>query len=171
MKRLLFILMAALLLAGCGNDSQQKEKLIVEDEVEIEEAKAEIIGEKELNITLLDNEDLKITLLNSVHQRVEDYEVRDTLFLDFEIENKKNRTFNYYIDDDMSIDGRSETYIVGMTETDVGPEEKAIITANISSGSLDDKKLTFEEHISGTLVYRDFEGNRNVVEFSEYINE
>lgn len=171
MKRLLVLVMATLLLVACGNDEPTIEKLIVEDEIEQKEIEREIIGEKEHNITLLDNDDLKIILLTSIHERLYDYEDKDILFLNLEVENKQNRTFRYSLDE-ISIDGRSESYDIGMTETDVGPEEKITMRANFSVEILNENKtFTFDEHLSGRITYSDYDGFREQTYFSEYINE
>lgn len=183
MKKILFILIAFLLLVGCSNGDTSEEAEETED-IEVEgvnaddeeqsqevEATVEVVAEQEHNIVLADNDDLKITLTDSLQERVSDYETKDILFLDFSVENKKNRTFTILIDD-ISIDGDSRDYDIGMTETEIEPEEQKIITANLFLNVLEDnKEITFEEHLSGKVTYIDFEGNREQIVFSEYINE
>ena len=183
MRKLLFVLIAFLLLVGCSDGSAEVESEVPED-IEVEEVSAddeeqnqedeatvEVVAEREHDIALVDNDDLKITMINSLQERAFDYEEKDVLFIEFSIENKKNRTFTILIDD-ISIDGDSRDYDIGMTETEIEPEEQKIITANLFLNVLEDnKEITFEEHLSGKITYIDFDGNREQIVFSEYINE
>lgn len=174
MKRLLFILLGVMLLFACGKDEPKKEtneELGQEDVSEKEESTQETINEQEHDIVLVDNDDLMITLIDSEHVRVTDHEDKDVVILNLSIENKQNRSFNIYLDE-LSVDGRSEKYEIGMSETEIKPNDEIKLNASFTVDILNENKLLeFEEHLSGRFTYSDYDGNREQVEFSEYINE
>ena len=170
MKRLLIIFMGAMLLVGCGNDEPKVEEP-EEDVSAKKESTQETLNEQEHNIVLVDNDDLMITLLDSEHVRVTDYEDKDIIILNLSIENKHNRTFNIYLDE-VTVDGRSEEYVIGLSDTEIKPNDKTLIDARFMVDVLDENKtIEFEEHLSGRFTYSDYEGNREQIEFSAYINE
>lgn len=163
---------ALLLITACSNKTATEDKdASVKEQQEVEGVITEVVSEQEHNIPLVDNEDLKVTLIDSKHDRLEDYDAEDTLYLNLDVENKQNRTFNMYFDD-ISIDGSDEEFDIGMSETEIGPKDHINIVVNMSKNILnEDLTLTFEEHISGKIVYSDHEGNREAERFSEYVIE
>lgn len=170
MKKLFFILMAAMLLAACGNKEDNTE-MKPSEKVEQKEMEREVLSEREHNIEIFDNEDITLTLLNSEHVRLTDYEDKDIVFVNFKVVNKKNRTFDFLIEE-MKFDGSSEKYDIGLMESELEPEDELILETNYASNILnDDKTIKFGEHIAGQILYTDYEGNRNVISFNEYIND
>lgn len=170
MKRLLILLAAAVFLVACSNNEEKSTEPEVEEREEVSSTQ-ETINEQEHSIVLVDNEDLIITLLDSEHVRLTKHEDEDIIILNLEIENKQNRTFNIYLDN-VTIDGRNEDYIIGLSDTEIKPNDKSVIDARFMVDILNENKIMkFEEHLSGRFTYSDFEGNREQIDFSAYINE
>lgn len=166
MKRLLFLLMAAMLLTACGKNEPKDEPIVEEGTIDEEESKEEYetLRGEEHNIVLEDNEDLRITLLESAHGRSD---VRDLVEMNLEIENKQNRTFEMYVDN-LEVDGNKiDSTQSWLSESEIEPNE----TITLKMSGYDFDELKFDEHVSGRIIYRDYEGNRNEITFSEYIND
>lgn len=157
LKKVLFILLFGLFLVGCSDDEP--------DEVSADEEKleVEVIAEKEHNITLVDNDDLGVMLISSKHERFKDSDVVNLLI---EIENKKDKTFEYSFSN-LTLDGNREVTIA-MDTFEVKPNE----TIRIDIKGVDTSHLEFEEYISGEFSYNDYtsEIHTDKETFSEYIN-
>ena len=164
MKRILLILIILFLTACGSNDTTEDPSVNENDNDEIQEDEIETLFEKEINITISDNDDLRVDLLHVAHGRSQS---TDNVSLQIEVENKQNKTFKFYIDS-LKIDGREiDSLHAWISDGEIDPEE--IKTTYINGYEYEE--LTFKEHISGTIIYNDYEGNRNKLQFSEYINE
>lgn len=138
-----------------------KENNEIED---VEEDEIETLFDKDVNITLVDNDDLKIDLLQISHGRSD---ITDFVALKIEIENKQNRTFEFYIDD-LIVDGtKIEHTHPWINESEVRPKE----TIEAFINGYEYEELSINEHVAGRIIYRDYDSNRYDIEFSEYINE
>lgn len=153
---MLFVFVAILLLAGCGD----KNNYNVSDK---EKPKVEVISEKEHNITLVTNDDLEITLNSSKHERSKEL---DTVEFLMTIENKKNKTFEYNFRN-LQLDSNRNVGL-GMDTFEVKPNE----TIQIKVTGMDTSHLEFEEYIGGEFVYNAYDSDirTDEVAFSEYIN-
>lgn len=137
-----------------------------------EEVSSEVVAEQEHDIELADNEDMKITLLDSKHEWYENAKVKDNIEYTLRIENKQNRTFTLLIDK-LKVDG-TETIRVRtfFDDNEISPGETRDVTlTTYTEELLDDIQLNIEEHIAGTIHYSDHERSRVTIRFSEYINE
>lgn len=161
MKRLLVLLMAALLLVACGND---KEKLQAEEQPEELQEEYEVLSELKHNINLYDNDELTIKLNKSRHEREG---IQDWMKLEFNIVNKTNRSFDFYFD---NMQLNKETYSItniSSTDTEIKPNEELDVIVIVESH----EEITFDEYIGGKLIYNDYDNNRSSIEFGEYIND
>ncbi|MCF3941581.1 hypothetical protein [Oceanobacillus alkalisoli] len=170
MRKLLFVLIAFLFIVGCSDDyseeveSEEPEDVNTNDSEEVEETEIETLAEKDIELNLIDNDDLKIDLLRVAHGRDES---ADYVSLNIEIENKRDRTFELYIKE-LKIDGEEvDSLHIWMDDDEIKPSET--VTTNINGYEYEE--FTVEEHVSGTIIYNDYEGNRNEITFSEYVNE
>lgn len=178
LKRLLLLLFIPFIMAGCSSNADDEKKASKEsqeekeDIVEEDEVITEVISEQEHDIVLFDNEDLKMTLLNSVHERYENTKARDKVELTIELENKNNRSFDLLIDE-LKLDGvETVSDRTFFDESEIGPNElKNIMLTAYTETHLDDIELNFNEHIKGTVWYSDHERSRITANFSEYITE
>lgn len=131
-----------------------------------EEAIAELeeLYNREYDIVLVDNDDIKLKLINARHERTEEL---DIIELSFEMTNKQNRTFEYRFKN-MQLDGHRDV-MFGMSIHEIKPNETMILKMN----AMDTKHLSFDEYISGELHYNDYaEDVLSAIEteFSAYIN-
>lgn len=169
MKQLVIFVISVLILTACGLENESEEinaDINDNDNVNEEEIENEIetLFEKETNINLVDNDDLNIQLLQVSHGR--DI-ASDFVGLRVEIENKQNKTYEYYIKD-LKVDGTEiNSTRAWFIDGEIKPKET--IVTFISGYDYDE--LTIEEHVSGTIVYSDYDGGRDEIKFGEYINE
>lgn len=170
MRKYLFLLIATLILiVGCSanaddKEDNQKNETIDNNVVENAEDEIETLFEKEMNIVIGDNDELKVDLLQVGHGRVDS---TDYIALKVELENKQNKTFEFYIKD-LKVDGKEIDSIHSwMNEDEIKPSE----TIEVFINGYEYEELSINEHIAGTIVYSDYEGNRYELEFNEYINE
>lgn len=176
MKKLLIMLLALLFMAGCSDEPEDKvnaDEVIKEvEQEEIDEVITEVVSEQDHDVVLFDNEDLKLTLLSSVHERYENASGKDEIDLTLELENKKNRTFEFYIKD-LTLDGVETNDMKTFFDAEeIAPNETIDINLKtFTETDLDDFELNFEEHLSGIIIFSDHEGDRIETSFSEYINE
>lgn len=162
MKKYVLLLIITLFLVACGNnDETLNSERSVEEPTDDE---IETLFDKDVNLTLAENEELKIDLQQVSHGRSD---VTDFVALKVKIENKQNKTFEFYIED-FKVDGKEIDYTKSWTsESEIKPNE--IIETFINGYDYDE--LSINEHIAGRIIYRDYDSNRYVIEFSEYINE
>src|SRR5690625_2280115 len=170
MKKLLFILVSLIMLFACGNDTTNKVNGNNENDNDIskseniEEDEIETLFSKDMNLTIAENEELKIDLLQVSHGRSD---ITDFVALKVEIENKQNKTFEFFIED-FKVDGKKIDHTKSwISESEIKPNE--IIETFINGYDYDE--LSINEHVSGRLIYLDYESNRYEVKFSKYINE
>ncbi|WP_277679472.1 hypothetical protein [Gracilibacillus dipsosauri] len=169
MKKLLFIFVSLIMLVACGNEDTIKVNGNNENDndisnPEIEEDEIETLFSKDMNLTIADNADLKINLLQVGHGRAD---ATDYISLRVEIENKQNKTFEFYIKD-LKVDGQHVDDIHSwIGEGEIKPNE----TIEVFINGYEYEELSINEHVSGRLIYLDYESNRYEIEFSEYINE
>lgn len=156
------LIISVLFLVACGNnDETLNSERSVEEPTDDE---IETLFDKDVNLTLAENEELKIDLQQVSHGRSD---VTDFVALKVKIENKQNKTFEFYIED-FKVDGKEIDYTKSWTsESEIKPNE--IIETFINGYDYDE--LSINEHIAGRIIYRDYDSNRYVIEFSEYINE
>lgn len=154
MKKILMLLMAAMLLAACGND-----------EASDSDSKSETETQKEsgYEVELFENEDMKMTLKDKEHTE-EDY--MKLLTLHAEIENKKDRTFELVIVD-LTVDGVEYGLDSVFADNEVG----AGTVTDFEFGVFSEEEIKFNEHIKGNIKYMDYEGNVKDVEINKYIND
>lgn len=162
MKKYVLLLIITLFLVACGNnDETLNSERSVEEPTDDE---IETLFDKDVNLTLAENEELKIDLQQVSHGRSD---VTDFVALKVKIENKQNKTFEFYIED-FKVDGKEIDYTKSWTsESEIKPNE--IIETFINGYDYDE--LSINEHIAGRIIYRDYDSNRYVIEFSGYINE
>lgn len=157
----MFVLAVSLLLTGCGNKVKSNDEVIVDEEREDE---IETVFEKDTDITLIDNEDMKVNLLKVAQGRSDQ---TDHVSLKVEIENKQSKTFEFYLKE-LKVDGKEiDSTHLWIDDEEVKPEE--VISTFING--YEDEELTLGEHVAGKIIYNDYDDNRNEIEFSEYINE
>lgn len=164
MKRLILIVLAAVLLVACGN----KEKSVVvdgpEEEKVSENDEIETLSSEQIELALADNEDLKIDLLHVNNGRSE---LTDHVSLNIKIENKQNKTFELLLKD-LTVDGKKvDSSHSWISDDEIKPNE----TIETIINGYEYEELTIAEHVSGTIIYKDYEGNRNEITFSSYIND
>lgn len=155
-------------LVACGNEEIVTKDVEVEQEEEITET---IISESEHDITLIDNEDITMTLLNTNHIVI-DNDGTNTVELTVNMENKTNKTIEMYIKE-LFIDGVElddmKTY---MSDGELKPNENKETTINSYLYEYDiEEELSLTEHVKGRIVYSSYDGNRVDERFNEYINE
>lgn len=161
MKRLLILLMATLFLVACGN---KEDKPQTEEQPEESQEEYEVLSEQVHGIELYDNDDLTIKINKSRHEREG---IQDWMKLEFNIVNKTNRSFDFYFD---NMQLNKETYSItniSSTDTEIKPNEELDVIVIVESH----EEITFDEYIGGKLIYSDYDDNRNVIEFGEYIND
>src|SRR5690625_3389163 len=161
--RKLMLVFSVLFLVACGSEDATTE--VESNATDAYADETEILFDREHDIVLVDSEEITVSLTKSRQERIED--VQDFMKLMFDIENKENRTYDFYFSE-IQLDG--ETYKApNVLSTDgvvKGDEELEVITV---IDSFDE--ISFDEYIGGKLVYKDYEGNRYELEFNEYINE
>src|SRR5690625_1360876 len=168
MKKYILLFSLAMFLIGCGNETENN---ATNQEEQKRETTETVISEREYNITLIDNDDFKMTLKESKHIRIENYEEKDNLYLTLNIENKQNRTYTILLRN-LYLDGDGGDWSIGMSETEVKPNETIDISVSLEKDILStDKLISLEEHIKGEVLYSDYERSRLEDRFSEYINE
>src|SRR5690625_7379773 len=91
MKKYILLLVVALFLVGCETEIDNN---VTEQETPKRDITVTVISEIKYGIILIDNDDFKMTLKESKHIRIEDYEEKDNLYLTLNIENKQNTTYN-----------------------------------------------------------------------------
>lgn len=167
MKRLLFLLMAALLVLAACEDQEDNDPVVEsseQGESDVEQDEIETLLSKETDLILFDNDDLKLTLLRVSHGRSE---TTDHVSLKVKMENQQKKTFEFYIEN-LTVDNKAiEITHLWIDDNDIKPNETIETTIN----GYEYEEFMLEEYIAGTIIYRDYEGNRNVIEFGEYIND
>lgn len=166
-------MLLALVLGACGEEEYEKDNINADDSTElenesqenkVEEDEMETLFEKDTDLVLFENEDVKIDLLLVGHGRSD---LTDHVALKTEIENKQNKTFEFYIHD-LAVDGKEIDRSHSWTDTgEIKPND----TIEVFINGYEYEELSVEEHVSGTIILRDYEGNRDEIKFSEYINE
>jgi len=168
MKKYILLLVVALFLVGCETEIDNN---VTEQETPKRDITETVISERKYGIILIDNDDFKMTLKESKHIRIEDYEEKDNLYLTLNIENKQNRTYTILLRN-LYLDGDGGDWNIGMSETEVKPNETTDISVSLEKDILSTNKLiSLEEHIKGEVLYSDYERSRLEDRFSEYINE
>lgn len=163
-KMLIPLLVILLLVAGCSNDPKETVTKDITDEANDEEEKIETLFEKEININIGDNDDLKVDLLHVRHGRADS---TDYVSLKVKIENKQNKTFEFFIED-LKVDGKDIDDIHSwIGEGEIAPND----TIDVFINGYEYEELSINEHVAGKILYRDYDSNRNELEFSEYIND
>ena len=165
MNRIVLFIGLVVLVAGCNIDetnNNSREDNAVND---VEQSEAEVLFDRENELIIYQDDNLKINLTKARQERMKS--VQDFMKLMFVFENNTNRTYEFYFDE-IQLDG--EKYkITNISSTDnelKGNEELEVITVVDSLN-----EMSFDEYIGGKLIYKDYEGNRNTIEFGEYINE
>lgn len=159
MKRLLILLVVAIFLFACGKKDEPK-PAIKEDETE-----TIVEYDREHELTVIDNDDLKIQLTKSRKETLENH--RDWMKLMFVIENKKERTFEFYFDE-IKLDKEKYAFddlTPNSAKIEPGETQEAMLIVE----SMD--AINFEEYIAGEFVYVDFEENVYEESFGEYISD
>lgn len=131
---------------------------------EIEQIDIEELFNRKHDILLINNDDIKLKLINARHERTEEL---DIIELSFEMTNKQNRTFEYLFKN-MQLDGHRDV-MFGMSIHEIKPNKTMILKMN----AMDTEHLSFDEYISGELHYNDYaEDVLSAIEteFSAYIN-
>lgn len=149
-------------LTACSN-SEPEEKITVDGTDQ--EDNYEVLSEKDYEIELYDNNDLNITLNKSRHERED--AVQDWMKLMVTVNNKTDKTYDFYFEE-ITLDGNVyKVTNITSTDTEIKPNEELEVIVVVDSL----EEISFDEHVSGQLVYNDYEKNRSVAEFSSYINE
>ena len=162
MKKLIMLLLTAILLTACGSSEGKKAEPVTQ---ETDDAETIVEYDREHETILIDNDDLKIELTKSRKETLEGH--RDWMKLMFVIENKKERTFEFYFDEiklDKNIYGFDDL-TPDSAKIEPGETQEVILIAESQ------ETINFEEYIAGDFVYVDFEENVYEESFSEYINE
>jgi len=160
----LILIAATFMLVACSSGAATIDTDTEEQpEVESEEAKVEY--DREHEISVIDNGDLKIQLLKSRKEVLENH--RDWMKLMFVMENKKERTFEFYFDEIKLDKVRYEFDDITPSDAKIEPGEIQEVILIVESH----EEINFGEYIAGEFVYVDFEENVYEESFSEYINE
>lgn len=165
MKRLLIILLGVMLLVACGDESKVESKKEVEPEVEEVSREAEVIYDRDHDVTLIDNENINVKLIQSRKESLEGN--RDDAKLKFLITNKKERTYEFYFREMQLDKDIYELEELMPTSTKIGPGEEQEVMVIIES----ENEIQFDEYISGMFVHLDYEKNVHEEEFGKYIIE
>lgn len=163
MKRYILFILVLLFLSACGANETEKE---TQQNDNVDDNEIETLSSEDVEIEIIDNEQLNIELQQVNHGRIIEEET-DYISLKLNITNKQDRTYEMYLNE-LVIDGHE----VGKTrmwidKDKIGPNE----TIEVYINAYEYEELSVKEHVSGTIVIRDYEGNRHEVEFSSYINE
>lgn len=151
MRKYLFTLFAVLLLvlAACGGEAEEKEVSSVESNGQDAEENAEDEQEteqeesKEVDEVIVDNDNLKATLVDIV--KVEDKEWDEEKYeINFEIENKRNETIEVQANE-VSADGKMIDDFISFSET-ISGEKQADATMVVENydGDLPEMKNDLE---------------------------
>lgn len=168
MKRLLLLLTVTLMLVACSTESQQTVKETKEETQQ--EDVITTVSESEHDITLIDNDELKIKL-KETKQTVNESTGTNELELAVDIKNKTNKTIDMYINE-LLVDGTEvddmKTYFY---DGELKPNESksTYIYSTVYEHDVDES-VSMKEHIKGEITYSDYDGNRFKERFSEYIN-
>lgn len=164
-KRILILLMAAMFLVACSNKTatEDKEASAEEQPEEDDSTEYEVTYDKEANVMLADDENISMDLFK-VAQLTDD--VDDYVMLQVALTNKQNRSYDFYVEE-LKVDGKEvDSLHLWTDDNEINPNE---ILVTFINGY--EEELTIQEHVAGTIIYKDYEGNRNKLEFNEYINE
>lgn len=169
MRKLLVLLFASVLLVACGNDEPEEDnnKISYESSDVIKDSKSEdeleVVYKKELEVELTDDELVTIELqgVGIITDGIQNF-----VTMEVSMTNKENRTYEMFISE-LKVDGKSfEPGQMFVEADEIKPDEKLVTYIN----GFDHDELTIKEHVQGTIVFSDYEGNRNEMTFSEYIN-
>src|SRR5699024_10289597 len=154
MRKYLFLLIAALTLVACGNanadsenvnDSNDNENI---NDTEDNKNEIETLSSEEVSITLAEDDNIIIELELVNHGRDND---NDFISLHTSMTNKEKRTYEMYLNE-LVVDGELiNKSNVWLDEEGIDPEE----TKDVIINGYDDKELTVDEHIAGTIIYTD----------------
>lgn len=164
MRKVFYLLAMVFTLSACGaanvEDDTSERDISKENKQQNE---IETISQVEKDIVLIDNDDLKITTKEVMHTREN---VTDHIKLKIEVENKQNKTFDLLLKN-YSVDGHDfPSTQLWISADDVEPNET--IETLINGYEYDE--LTADEHVSGTIIYKSYDGARHEESFNEYIN-
>lgn len=167
-RKYILLLMTALFLVACRSSDEsvvaEDEKVEELEELADEEDEIETLSSEDKDLLLFDNDSVKLELTMVNHGRAN---VADFISLHTNITNKQNRTYEVYIKD-LEVDGREiDMMHIWLTEEELEPNAYKAMVIN----GYEYEELSIKEHVAGTIIYRDYEGNRNELEFNEYINE
>lgn len=166
-KKLFVLWIGLVLLIGCSENADEvneNDNNDTSDETESIESEIETLFNKDINLTIADNDELKIDLLYVAHGRKD---VTDTVALKLEIENKQNKTFKFHIED-LKVDGIEIAHTRSwIDEDEIKPNE----TIQVFINGYEYEELSINEHVAGRIIYLDYDSNRYDIDFSEYINE
>lgn len=165
-KKLYLLITLLILLVGCGGadeDVNNSDQEVTGDEEDAQD-ETMTLSDEEMDLMIIDDESLQITLKRIVHER---NGITDRVSLEVEVENKENKTLEFYLKN-FKIDGKDiNSTHAWISDVEIKPNETIRTTIN----GYEDEELTIVEHVAGTLIVNDYENNRIEIGFSEYINE
>ena len=162
MRKVFYLLAIIFTLSACGVVDDTSERDVSKENEQQNEI--ETISQVEKDIVLIDNDDLTLNLKEVKHGRSD---ISDHVAIEIELTNKQNKTYELYLKD-LIVDGKEiNSTNIWIDEEDIQPKETIAVFIN----GYEHEELTANEHIKVSMLYKDYEGNRNEITFSEYIND